>query len=121
MRPLDWSDVESCITCGALVPHAMRQGHEDWHDNIAGEAIRSARRLDQIEAANVIRVQADRHGGLVLDCIRSDQCSWQWDQSMQMSGPLGFTLADLLRIAIEHECPKTTTWDAKHGGSRARS
>lgn len=48
MKPLDWSELDLCSVCYAVVPTALRGDHELWHAQLATEAIRSANRLDRI-------------------------------------------------------------------------
>jgi hypothetical protein len=52
MRELQWSEIDACPTCFALVPSQVMDGHESWHDRIAAEAIRSSKRLDQLSGVD---------------------------------------------------------------------
>lgn len=40
-----------CVTCFAVLPADVRatEGHEQWHDAIAGVAIESTKRIEQLE------------------------------------------------------------------------
>lgn len=48
MQVLDWSDIDACPTCSALVPARLMTDHVQWHDRIAAVAIESTDRLDQL-------------------------------------------------------------------------
>jgi hypothetical protein len=59
---------------------------------------------DPAENGQMIRVQADPDGALELDCLYGDgRCQWSWYETRQAAPFQGYTVADLLRIAIGHQ------------------
>lgn len=96
MVTIKWDEIDPCATCYALVPRQVMHAHTQWHDNIAGEAIRSARRLEVLEGRetmmDMIRIQGTLTGGVNMWC---DRCPWWMPDQIR-------SLPELIKRATEH-------------------
>lgn len=48
MKEMRWDELGVCLTCSAIVPNRLMNGHEEWHTRIAEVAIETKKRVDRM-------------------------------------------------------------------------